>query len=99
MKIAVPTLALAAGLVAACTTGDATPPSGPETPVPLPPAGACIADQFQQFVGQKSPQITVPAGTVIRSYRRGDPVTMDLNPSRVNFEYDRAGVLIGVNCG
>ena len=50
-------------------------------------------------MGQKSPAITVPAGTEVRHYRTGDSVTMDLNPSRLNFEYDRTGKLVKVTCG
>ena len=67
--------------------------------VPPPAQTACIADQFQQFVGQKSPAITVPAGTEIRHYRTGDPVTMDFSPARVNFEYNRIRELVSVTCG
>lgn len=81
-------------LLAACQP---MPPS--TTVVVTPPASECIADRFQQFVGQKSPAITFPAGTEVRHYRTGDPVTMDLNPSRLNFEYDRTGKLVKVTCG
>ncbi|WBU57660.1 I78 family peptidase inhibitor [Paracoccus sediminicola] len=69
---------------------------------------ACTADQYQQYIGQRSPQITLPAGTVFRHYRT-DPVvnedgsinvvTLDYYPSRLNFEYDRHGTLVDVNCG
>ena len=83
------TAALAACAPAPSTTVVVTPPT----------SAVCIADQFQQFVGEKSPAITVPAGTVVRHYRSGDPVTMDLNPSRVNFEYNRSGTLVKVSCG
>ena len=80
--------------LAAC----APPPS--TTVVVTPPASnVCIADQLQQYVGQRSPAITVPAGTVVRDYRTGDPVTMDYSPSRVNFEYSRSGTLVKVSCG
>lgn len=62
-------------------------------------AETCIAADFQQYVGQRSPAITLPAGTVYRHYRTGDPVTADSNPARVNFEYDRTGRLVNVSCG
>ena len=81
-------------LLAACQP---MPPS--TTVVVTQPASECIADRFKQFVGQKSPAISVPAGTEVRHYRTGDPVTMDLNPSRLNFEYDRTGNLVKVFCG
>lgn len=84
----------ATATLAAC----APPPS--TTVVVTPPAQTvCIADQFQQYVGQKSPAISVPAGTVVRDYRSGSPITMDHNASRVNFEYDRSGTLVKVSCG
>ena len=38
-------------------------------------------------------------GTPYRTYRTGDPVTMDFAPKRLNFEYDRSGKLIRVSCG
>ncbi len=62
-------------------------------------ADACGASNYEQFVGQKSPEIVLPAGTVFRDYRSGDPVTSDLSPERINFEYDRSGVLVKVSCG
>lgn len=77
------------------------------SPAPMPePAPAdrldmltCTAGDYQQYVGQTSPQITLPAGTVFRSYRTGEAVTQDFAPARLNFEYDRAGVLVKVSCG
>ena len=59
----------------------------------------CGAAAYQRYVGQQNPAITVPPGTISRSYRTGDPVTMDLNENRINFEYDRQGVLVKVSCG
>jgi len=80
--------------LAAC----APPPS--TTTVIVPPAStACIASDYQQYVGQQSPAIALPAGTEYRHYRTGDPVTKDLNPTRLNFEYDRSGRLVSVTCG
>lgn len=60
---------------------------------------ACGAEAYQSYVGQKSPAISVPAGTIVRHYRSGDPVTADFSPIRLNFEYDRSGVLVKVSCG
>ena len=70
------------------------------TEVVLPdPSDTCGAAAYQQYVGQKSPAISLPAGTVFRDYRSGDPVTMDMAPARINFEYDRSGTLVKVTCG
>ncbi|WBU65406.1 hypothetical protein [Paracoccus aerodenitrificans] len=59
----------------------------------------CGAAAYQQFVDEVSPEITLPAGTVFRHYRTGDAVTADMNPTRLNFEYDRTGALVSVTCG
>lgn len=82
------------------------PPSDPNIDViivdqtPEPTADdPCGAANYQQYVGQVSPQISLPSGSVFRDYRSGDPVTMDLNPQRLNFEYDRSGRLVKVSCG
>lgn len=92
-------LALAAlGSTAALAGCVVAPP--PSTTVVVPPATTqCLASQYQQYVGQQSPAITLPAGTEYRHYRTGDPVTKDLNPTRLNFEYDRGGRLVSVTCG
>ena len=96
MKLAMTAALLAAPLLLAACETDRTPAAEPEvTPV----ADACGASNFKGLIGQTSPQISVPAGTEHRSYRTGDPVTMDLNPMRVNFEYDRTGKLVAVTCG
>lgn len=80
-------------LLAACA-----PPA--TTTVVVPPAATeCLASDYQQYVGQQSPAITLPAGTEYRHYRTGDAVTLDANPARLNFEYDRSGRLVSVTCG
>lgn len=71
----------------------------PATVVPGPPGDECHASQYQHFVGEKSPEITLPAGTNFRHYRTGDPLTRDLRQDRLNFEYDRTGKLVAVKCG
>lgn len=96
MPLRIP-LALGAAVLsmAACTTVVVEEPA----PVTEPAADACNSAAYQQYVGQTSPAITLPAGAVYRHYRTGDPVTMDLRLDRLNFEYDRRGVLIRVSCG
>ena len=71
----------------------------PDAEVTTDPNDACGAAAYQQYVGQKSPAISLPAGTNFRHYRSGDPVTMDFAPARLNFEYDRSGTLVKVTCG
>lgn len=60
---------------------------------------SCGAARFAELVGQKNPVLTIPADTPYRTYRTGDPVTMDFAPKRLNFEYDLSGKLIRVSCG
>ncbi|MFB2593271.1 I78 family peptidase inhibitor [Paracoccus sp. p4-l81] len=62
-------------------------------------ADTCNAARYQDLVGQKSPAVSVPAGTEFRHYRTGQATTQDFNGSRVNFEYDRSGKLVSVTCG
>ena len=93
-----PSLVIAALGGTVALSACAPPPS--TTTVVVPAASTqCIADQYQQYVGQQSPAISLPAGTEYRHYRTGDPVTKDLNPTRLNFEYDRGGRLVSVTCG
>ncbi|WP_195759855.1 I78 family peptidase inhibitor [Paracoccus sp. S-4012] len=90
-----------AGLLSACVPV-AVPAPPPVVVVPnigTPPADACNSAAYQQFVGQRSPGITLPPGTDVRHYRTGDAVTMDYSAERINFEYDRRGVLVRVSCG
>ncbi|AUH32305.1 I78 family peptidase inhibitor [Paracoccus tegillarcae] len=89
--------------LAACAPPPPSPPNVEvlivdETPAPT-ADDSCGAAAYQQYIGQTSPQISLPSGSVFRDYRTGDPVTMDLNPSRLNFEYDRTGKLVKVSCG
>lgn len=69
-----------------------------ETPATA-PGDTCGATTYQSYVGQQSPQISLPAGTVFRHHRSGDPVDADRASGRINFEYDRSGKLVRVSCG
>ncbi|MFV0302296.1 MAG: I78 family peptidase inhibitor [Paracoccus sp. (in: a-proteobacteria)] len=99
-RFAILTLLAAPLALAACTPPpetDVVVIEGPEGPAAE--GDTCGAADYQQYVGQQSPEITLPAGTLFRHYRSGDPVTMDMAPARVNFEYDRTGKLVKVSCG
>lgn len=93
--------ALPAGIAALALLGACTQPETTvvvDTP-PVDPADTCNAAGYQQYVGQQSPAITLPAGTVARDYRSGAEPAGEANPQRVNFEYDRSGTLVEVTCG
>ncbi|MFC3568997.1 I78 family peptidase inhibitor [Paracoccus sp. TOH] len=96
MKPILPVVMLAPLLAAACV---------PESTAPEPAAPPAIADdscgasRYLPLIGQTGPTISVPANTPYRSYKTGDPVTMDYNPARLNFEHDKTGKLVRVSCG
>ncbi len=95
MQLASPLALLSATLLLAACESDGVP-------VVVDPgvsADACHASDYKHLIGQTSPQITVSAGQAHRSYRTGDPVTLDLQATRLNFVYDRSGKLIDVTCG
>ncbi|WP_199258441.1 I78 family peptidase inhibitor [Paracoccus binzhouensis] len=96
MKPILPVLMLSPLLAAGCVPE----PTAPEPAVP--PAAAedgCGASRYLPLIGQTGPTISVPANTPYRSYKTGDPVTMDFNPARLNFEHDETGKLVRVSCG
>lgn len=90
---------VAAVLLAGCSVETESDVVIPEAEVIASPDDPCGAAAYQQYVGEKSPAISLPAGTNFRHYRTGDPVTMDFSPTRINFEYDRTGTLVEVSCG
>lgn len=93
----IPALLLPLALLACAPVEE--PPAEEESWRQLTSDDPCGAGAYQQYVGQTSPQISLPAGTVVRHYRTGDPITMDMAPGRINFEYDRSGKLVKVTCG
>ena len=96
MKPILPVVVLAPFLAVACV------PEAPEGDATLPPPVAddsCGANRYLPLIGQSGPTISVPADVAWRSYRSGDPLTMDYNPQRLNFEHDKTGKLTRVSCG
>ena len=84
-------------LAAACVPESPTPDAVAEPP---PVANdTCGANGYLPLIGQTTPNISVPANKAYRSYRTGDPVTMDFNPERLNFEHAKTGKLVRVSCG
>lgn len=82
----------------ACVAVVPPPATMPDDQPGLPGPEACGAERYAQYIGQQSPTISVPAGTVYRVIGPNDAVTMDLMPARVNFIYDDRGVLEKVEC-
>jgi hypothetical protein len=73
-------------------------PFQPATPEEL--ARACGADRLQQLVGRRWPQPLAVQPQALRVYAQGQPVTMDMNPARLNIELDRpGGRVVAVRCG
>lgn len=98
MRTILPALLLAPLSLAACMPET----SKPATVVIVTPGAiddTCGSGRYQSLIGQSGPVISVPAGAAYRSYRTGDPVTMDFNSARLNFEHDKSGKLVRVSCG
>lgn len=60
---------------------------------------SCGAERYMELVGQTNPSLSVPEGTLYRTYRTGDPVTQAFAPRRLNFEFDKENRLVRVKCG
>lgn len=84
-------------LLGACVPDDND--SSGATPPPRLEDDTCGANAYQPLIGQSAPVISVPANTPWRKYTTGDPVTMDYNMKRLNFEHDKTGKLVRVSCG
>lgn len=90
-------------LLAACARPEAPAPT--PGPAPGPAAGVrCDANAAQALVGQPADAVIAQAqrlsgARVVRRYRTGDPLTMDLRPDRLDVETDAAGVVVKLGCG
>ncbi|SMO50038.1 I78 family peptidase inhibitor [Paracoccus laeviglucosivorans] len=96
MKRLIPVVVMLPLLASACV------PEAPATdPIEPPPVAndTCGANAYLPLIGQQTPNISVPANKAYRSYKTGDPVTMDFNANRLNFEHDKTGKLVRVSCG
>ena len=75
----------------------------PPEPVPVPSSGAgqCPVARYQSYVGrQRSSLPAQPPGETWRVACTTCGVTMDYNPSRVNFFYnERTNIIEQVRCG
>ena len=77
-------------------------PGASGAPLSAPTAeGACRAGSLQALVGRDRAEIPPPRpGQVRRVHARGDMLTMDYSPTRLNVEYDPAtGRVLRVYCG
>lgn len=91
-----------AGLSAACVPGGSGAPVNPE-PGPGPEmaaGGSCGAEGLQHLVGQSRASISgMRFAHPLRVYGQNQPITMDLNPDRLNIEIGRGGIIQRVSCG
>lgn len=85
------------GLLAACVPQ----PDEPLANVPAAPAeDSCGATALQDLVGQDRAVLSgMRFAQVLRVYEEGQPVTMDLNPERLNIQYSKRGKIQSVTCG
>ncbi len=87
--------------LSACQMTAPPSPGGPPPDVPAPPPPRC--DEAALSAGFVGLPASVLAATTflapVRVIRPGDAVTMDYNPSRINFELDAADRIARVTCG
>lgn len=95
MKPILPAILMAPLLATACA-----PPPTTTVIVPVVTTGdTCGAARYQSLIGQTGPSLMLPGDAVYRVYKKGDPITMDMQPARLNFETDARGKLLRVTCG
>ena len=94
------------GMALALATACAPPPPQSAPPQGAPPAPSdgpteCGAPALQRLVGRYRNEVPPrQPGRPQRVYARGDPITMDFSPHRLNIEYDGAtGRIVRVYCG
>lgn len=82
-----------AGLLAAgCTTaqGPTGSPDGTQD--------TCNAAAYQNLIGQDA-VVDLALPEPKRTYRLGDPVTMDYHPARLNIKLDQTDTIVAIDCG
>lgn len=84
---------LITALLAGCSTAPAPQkpgtPAGPDT---------CNASAYQSLIGQDAVvDLSLPEPK--RTYRLGDPVTLDFNPKRLNVKLDETDTIVAIDCG
>lgn len=95
--------AVAASLLAACTTPAPTPAT--DTAPPGPSAGVCNAQGAQFAVGKTAGASVVEEARqrsgayMARVLRPNQVVTMEFNAQRLNLDVDGAAVVTRVRCG
>ena len=108
MRAALLTLALALAPLPALAQGGSRvmqdPSSHPEGDAmgvrPSGPAQGCGADRLGYLVGLSWPQRLPVQPQALRVFAAGEPVTMDLNPERLNIELDPTRRrVVAVSCG
>jgi hypothetical protein len=71
-----------------------------DTPANQPAGGACAAAELQVLIGQpESALAAMTFSSPTRIIHPRQPVTMDLNPSRLNILIDDSGIVSEVRCG
>jgi hypothetical protein len=92
------TVWLAPCVLAACG-GIAAPPA-PAVVSPMPAVDTCGAAPYAAVIGQSATALErVLIMRPLRVLRPTDPVTLDLNPTRINFIIDGAEAISAITCG
>ncbi len=84
---------LAGVLVAGCSTGQ-----NPNASAPTGGADTCNAAAYQSLIGQDSVMdLSLPEPK--RTFRIGDPVTLDFVAERLNVQLDDTDMIVAITCG
>ncbi len=83
-------------LAAGCTGTPMSKPAGTTQPASGP--DTCNAAAYQHLVGQDA-VVDLSLPDPKRTYRLGDPVTLDFNPARLNIKLDDTDTIIAIDCG
>jgi hypothetical protein len=89
MKYPIIALLLVAGCGTAPNTGQQPAPAGPDT---------CNAGAYQGLIGQDA-VVDLSLPDPKRTYRLGDPVTLDFVPERLNIKLDDTDTIVAIDCG
>ena len=63
------------------------------------PTDPCGAKGYSTLLGGTLAAVTLPMDLNDRVVRPGDSVTMDYDPTRLNFELNENDVIVGLSCG
>lgn len=92
-------LILIAGALGIAAFAESCSPEAADPAVPAAEADTCGARGYAAMVGTSIAAITLPADLNARVIPPDSAITMDFQPSRINFDLDANGVVTRIWCG